>query len=142
QRPDHTVAVPNLLSLTRDRAADQLASAGLRLGKEHHEHVDAPLGTVYQSDPPGGSLQTRGTQVDIWVSDGPATVTVPSDLVGKTKDDASRALTALGLKPHVTLQASDQPADVVVETDPPPGATVDAGAQVELHVSCGDPDTC
>src|SRR5439155_8899033 len=141
-RTASAASVPDLLGVDRDHAAGRLRAAGLRLGTVHHEHNDAPAGTVYTSDPRGGGVLARGAPVDVWISDGPGSVAVPDDLIGKSKDEAIQALDDLGLTVHVTYRPSTAPADGVLDSDPSPGDDADAGGQVELYVSCGHTRSC
>ncbi len=67
-------------------------------------------------------------------------VTIP-DVSGKTTDQATQLLQALGLSVTVdpTPIASDQPAGSVAGTDPSAGSSVDGGSSVTIHVSSGQP---
>jgi serine/threonine-protein kinase len=71
------------------------------------------------------------------VSDGPAPVAVP-DEAGKSFDEASQALTALGFQ---VVRADDFHATIasgkVIGTDPAPGQEAPRGSQVTIHVSKG-----
>jgi penicillin-binding protein 1A len=72
----------------------------------------------------------------------PENVTVPSNLVGMSKQDARAALQALGLKASITESYSDTvPRDVVISAGSP-GAQVPPGSSIAVEVSRGpDPAT-
>jgi len=65
-------------------------------------------------------------------------VSVP-DLVGQKREDAVKALDAIGLKANVVEVPSAEPKDSVVAQHPPGGATVAGSAAVRLNVSAGQP---
>ncbi len=67
-------------------------------------------------------------------------VSIP-DVAGKTTDQATQLLQALGLSVTVdpTPVASDQPAGTVAGTNPSAGSTVDGGSSVTIQLSSGQP---
>ena len=68
---------------------------------------------------------------------GPGSRTVVPSLVGGTLDDASSALTPLGLTSKVTEKRFDEeiPAGAIIESDPPGGGRVASGGEVKFIVS-------
>ncbi|MFD4992201.1 transglycosylase domain-containing protein [Cellulosimicrobium cellulans] len=66
----------------------------------------------------------------------PENVTVPSDLQGRTVDDAKAALRALGLKWAVTEEFSNEPRGIVIKAGSA-GAEVPPGSTIALVVSKG-----
>ncbi|MDF9875495.1 penicillin-binding protein [Cellulosimicrobium cellulans] len=66
----------------------------------------------------------------------PENVTVPSDLQGRTVDDAKAALRALGLKWAVTEEFSEEPRGIVIKAGSA-GAEVPPGSTIALVVSKG-----
>ncbi len=70
---------------------------------------------------------------------GPGSRTVVPSLVGGTLDDASSALTPLGLTSKVTEKRFDEeiPAGAIIESDPPGGGRVASGGEVKFIVSKG-----
>jgi serine/threonine-protein kinase len=80
-----------------------------------------------------------GRLVDLLVSNGPKSVTVP-DLVGKNVTDAQELLRQSYLQPgEVKRQASDKAADTVLDQRPAANTIVDRDKPVDLQVS-GGPD--
>jgi tRNA A-37 threonylcarbamoyl transferase component Bud32 len=69
----------------------------------------------------------------------PAEVTVPDGLVGNDVHDAAEILKEVGLKPETEAVESNEPKDVVVDTNPAEGASVPEESVVTLSVSQGPP---
>ena len=93
---------------------------------------------VIGTDPALGAKAPRESEIVLKVSDGPAPVPVPSDLVGKTFDDAAASLKAKGFGVARNDVFSDT-VDVgkVVGTDPPVGQPAAKGSTVTVNVSKG-----
>ncbi|GAC1531823.1 MAG: Stk1 family PASTA domain-containing Ser/Thr kinase [Acidimicrobiales bacterium] len=137
------VAVPDLLGLNQDQAAQRLRDANLVLGTVLQTFSDTvPPGRVASFAGPGTQLE-EGSKVDVTVSGGARFIVMP-DLAGQGADSATAALAALGVtKEHVAQDAqySDTvPAGQVIATSPAAGAQGDRGGSITLTVSKG-PDT-
>jgi beta-lactam-binding protein with PASTA domain/tRNA A-37 threonylcarbamoyl transferase component Bud32 len=93
---------------------------------------------VIGTDPAGGAKAARDSEIVVRVSDGPAPVPVPADVVGKTYDEAAAILRAKGFAVaradvfHDTVETGK-----VVGTDPAVGQPTAKGATVTLNVSKG-----
>ena len=92
------------------------------------------------TDPPAGTTHELPATVSITLSQGPATVQIP-DLNGRTLADARSTLEQLGLKlGGITRDTSSfQLENTVLGQAPAAGATVSAGAAVNLRVSVFPP---
>ena len=137
------VAVPDLVGLNPDQAAQRLRDANLVLGTVFQTFSDTvPPGRIASFAAPGKQLE-EGSRVDVTVSGGARFIVMP-DLAGQAADSATAALAALGVtKEHVTQDAqySDTvPAGQVIATNPAAGAQGDRGGSITLTVSKG-PDT-
>jgi serine/threonine-protein kinase len=125
----------------RDYAAAQQAFAGLPVRLVRRDTPDgtgklAP-GQVIRTDPGPTSKVKRNATVTVYVSTGPPIVAVP-DVVGRSQDDASAALTEAGFKPDVEQDYSDTvPAGTVIRQDPQGRASVAKFSTVKLVVSQG-----
>src|SRR5262249_42610826 len=123
---------------TVDQATATLNAAGFAVGDAEHQYNDSvPDGGVIGTDPPGGTKVARDSVVRIVVSDGPQPVSIP-DQAGKSFDDASQALSALGFK----VARDDEfnlfvPMGKVIGTDPPAGQTAVPGTTITVQVSKG-----
>lgn len=130
--------VPDINGLTVSAASDLLRDSGLVLGQQSVQFSERPVDTVISQNPtPGVTLQS-GASVDVVISGGRETIVVPQ-LVGLTSaDQAQQDLRALGLAlGTLTEVESEQPAGVVVATDPPSGTEVQLGSVVNIEVSKG-----
>ena len=134
-----TIAVPDVTGLTTAAATNELVSAGLSLGTVSNQHdASVPAGNVISSDPSAGTMVAPGSAVDLVVSLGPSTTTVP-DVVGLTEAQATADIQAAGLvvgtvtrETHASVPLGD-----VVSQDPDAGLTVNEGSAVNLVVSLG-----
>jgi serine/threonine-protein kinase len=69
---------------------------------------------------------------------GASTVTVPS-FVGRTQEDADALATDRGVRLEIEERSADDPAGVVIDQVPGPGAHVDDGSAIRVVVSQGPP---
>jgi eukaryotic-like serine/threonine-protein kinase len=131
------VAVPDLGGLTQGDAAQRLAGAGLTLGHVS-SRVDAAVQAGAVIDWTGrGGPRPKGSPVDLVISSGPPTVTIP-DVHGKSFADAQAALAAIQLTAVENDQFSDTvPKGQVVATAPPISTAAVVGSQVAVVVSKG-----
>jgi beta-lactam-binding protein with PASTA domain/tRNA A-37 threonylcarbamoyl transferase component Bud32 len=132
------VTVPNLAGLSANDATNQLIGAGLKAGNiSGRFDKTAPKGTVLSWSGQGGQL-TKGSAVDMVVSNGPPVVTIPSLGPPQTFGGAQAALSALGLTAVEVDQFSDAvPKGQVVGTKPGGGTSITVGSQVTVTVSKG-----
>ncbi|MFD3615639.1 Stk1 family PASTA domain-containing Ser/Thr kinase [Streptomyces sp. NPDC058676] len=133
--------VPPLLAKTEAQARDQLANAGLEVGKVEHAYSDTvKRGTVISTDPAPGSRIRDNDSVTLRISDGPETVRVP-DVEGYRLDKARSLLKDSGLAPGMVTRAfsEDVPRGSVISTEPEKGTERRAGSAIALTVSKGSP---
>ena len=131
------VTVPNLLTLTEDQAEDALDQVGLELGRVRRASSDAAEGSVIEQNPGSGELLNEGESVNIVVSTGVATATVP-DVVGLPEGDAVGAIEAEGLTAEVVTEPSDEADEgIVIAQDPNAGTELEEGDVVQILVSEG-----
>lgn len=130
----NAVTVPPLAGMTVEEATAALKEAKLALGKTTKVDVnDQPKDKVVSSDPPAGKSLPPGTIVNINVATG--LVVVPS-LTGKTQDEASNALYALGLTPKTEYrQTSKATVGTVVDQGPAKDEKVAVGSVVTIYVA-------
>ncbi|MBP9003809.1 MAG: PASTA domain-containing protein, partial [Candidatus Hydrogenedentes bacterium] len=137
--PPQFITVPNVTGLTPSEASAALASVGLNVGNVSNQCSNTvPANHVISQNPSAGAQVTPGTVVQLTVSSGPCTVTVP-DVTGQNQATAQAAIQGAGL---VVGQAIDQcsdtvPAGQVISTAPQAGAQVTPGTVVQLTVSSG-----
>ena len=135
--PSHTVG--DYVSMTATIARAELEGKGFKVEEvgAYSESVDA--GTVISQDPAAGTSLAEGRTVTLTVSQGPPPVPVPTDLAGKTIDQASAALSAAGLKLGVVTDAYDETVakGIVLSVADGIGAEMPKGSAVGLVVSAG-----
>ena len=90
------VAVPPVVGLDYSTALQQLQAAGFAVARTDVES-DQPAGIVVSQVPSGSSTATKGSTVNLSVSNGPQTTPLP-DVTGQTEADAKATLTAAGFK--------------------------------------------
>ena len=135
-RSPKQVAVPVVVGQTLDSARAKLDQAGLQV--DIRRRADrAPRDIVFDQAPNAGSKVDDGSNVAVFVSNGPGTVKVP-DVLGLTEADAKRRVQNGGMKPKVQRESSPKiPAGIVIRTDPSAGRPVDRQSEVTLFVSTG-----
>jgi serine/threonine-protein kinase len=122
------IPIPNVANQTYATAAQALTAAGFAPVAQNAYSDTVPVGNVIDTDPAGGSLALRGTQIAVHVSQGPQPVVVP-DVQGTTVEAASQALSAVGLVPDVQNYGPGKP---VKTQSPPAGSVVKKGSTVTL----------
>ncbi len=138
-----TQSVPNYISMTQDAAVAAIEQTDFfQVGSVTQEYDDtAEEGTVIDQDPQSGTLQERGTKINLTVSKGkkPAQeVTVPS-LANMTPDQAQDALSKLGLvaKAGDSVFSDSVDSGLVVSQSPAAGSTAKEGDTVTYSLSKG-----
>src|SRR4051794_34091843 len=129
--------LPKLTGITVDEAQDRILSHNMAFGKATEKYSETvPEGIVIASNPAEGTTLRFGTVVDLVVSKGRKPIPVGS-WVGKSADDAERALKERGLKVDLSHQYSDTVSEGVVVSQAPPGGTLFKNDTVKLVVSLG-----
>jgi beta-lactam-binding protein with PASTA domain len=131
-----TATVPEVRNTSHQQARIAIETAGFQFGSVSQETSAEPRGAVIATDPPAGTTVQLPATVSITLSRGPATMQVP-DLTGRTLADARSTLEQLGLRlgGTTTDTSSFTPENTVLGQIPAPGATVSAGANVNLRIS-------
>jgi eukaryotic-like serine/threonine-protein kinase len=131
------VNTPNVVGQSLANAEEILQGKGLQIGEVGEEYsTKFDKGVVIRQEPTADILLKKGDSVNLVVSLGIHFVTVPTQLVGLTEDEAKTALRAAGLKVgNVVPRNSDAPAGQVLSTDPPSGTEVPEDSEVTLFVS-------
>jgi serine/threonine-protein kinase len=136
-----TAEVPDVVNRLRADAEALIEATGLEVGRVVFEASPVvPEDVVMAQDPPPGEIVEEGTRVDLTVSAGANALTVP-DVTGQTEEQALFTLQQEGFdlsqivierRPHAEILEG-----FVIETDPPTGEVVPAGATLTLVVSEG-----
>jgi len=123
------VGVPNVVGSTYDTASSILQAKGFAVRRSDVKS-DQPKDTVIGMTPSAGTLQPPGAIINLTVSKGPATSTVP-DVTTLSQNDAQAQLKASGFGVHIVTQPVTDPSqDGIVQTQDPPGGTQAAPGKV------------
>ena len=135
--PTHTLA--DYASMSAPVARAELESKGFNVVDDgvYSETID--IDTVISQDPVAGTSLAEGKTITLTVSLGPPPVPVPTDLPGKTIDQASAALTASSLKLGVVTDAFDETVAKGIVLSLADGITPEMpkGSAIGLVVSAG-----
>jgi len=135
------IPVPDLTSQTQQAATDALTALGLAASVTQQNSCTVASGTVISQDPAYSADNSvtlnKGDTVTLTVSQGPASATIPANIIGMSSANAQQALQGLGftvsfnfLGPDVTRQ------DVVQSATPAVGTNVTVcGTTVTLNIA-------
>ena len=135
-RGSDQLEVPNVAGGTLVQAQRVLAEAGLILGPITQIHSDAHArDLIMAQDPPAGTSAVRGTTVRLLLSQGPfEEMVIMPDVRGREMVTAINLLRELQLETRVSFDRSVSQQGHVMAQDPPPGAQVKVGGQVQLTI--------
>jgi serine/threonine-protein kinase len=138
--PAEIKLVPSLAGKTVPEAEGILATEGLTLGEvTTRSDPTVPEGQIIESTPAAGAEIAAGAPVDLVISEGSGTTTVPN--VNGQVAEAARSL--LEGEPYLfvvstTEEASpDVPAGRVIRTEPAIGSPIEVNSPITLFVSTG-----
>ena len=131
--------VPNLIGENVEVARTRIEDQGFTVGLIEYsltEDVDEDI--VIRQTPTGGTTAPPDTPVDLLVSSGPFSITVPN-VSGGTVDDAILELTRAGFDNIETQEEFSEVVDVgiVISTNPAAGQSIPRDATVIVIVSKG-----
>jgi eukaryotic-like serine/threonine-protein kinase len=136
-QPDK-IAVPPVVGKAQNVAEAELQKAGLRLTPGNPvQNKDCAPGKIVDQDPEAGARVVRGTAVTVNVCQGPRKVTVPTDLVGATREFADNRLRQIGLV-AVFKEVDSEATPGQVTRVPQAGQSLNEGANVTVEVSKGN----
>jgi serine/threonine-protein kinase len=134
---NNSVTVPSVVGEKLKTAQATLDDAGFKVEVDP-QTSEKPKNEVLTQDPAGNSEAPSGSTVTLVVSAGPEQVQVPP-LKGLTESAAIDAIEGANLNYAGSNDVpSDQPAGIVVASNPDQGQTVDAGSDVTIDVSNGE----
>ncbi|MGI8709183.1 MAG: Stk1 family PASTA domain-containing Ser/Thr kinase [Actinomycetota bacterium] len=129
--------VPDVVGISEVDARQELRAADLRVGRVTKEaSTEVADGLVISSDPSEGTTVDEDSEVDLVISSGAATVTVP-DVIGSSEDEAIAALDAEGLAADSITAPSDEAEGTVIAQEPAGGSEAAEGDTVTITVSSG-----
>ncbi|WP_403021800.1 Stk1 family PASTA domain-containing Ser/Thr kinase [Salinibacterium sp. GXW1014] len=133
-----SVEVPDIVGQQYESGAQEMQDAGLTPSRIDTASDDVPRGEVIRTDPTPGTRVAAEQTIRIYVSQGPASVSVPS-LSNLTQEAATQALADRKLEVGAVSEenSSTLPPGTVIRSVPDAGAIVQEGDSVDLVVSSG-----
>jgi serine/threonine-protein kinase len=133
------VSVPDVTGLSLADAKAKLAQAGLKVGQQDtRPSTTVPQGTIIEQSPIKDEQLPKGGSVDVIISGGSGSITVPDLKNYPTINDVRDALIEAGLNlGAVTYVDSDLPKDTVISQNPAAGYNLAPGQRVNVEVSSG-----
>jgi eukaryotic-like serine/threonine-protein kinase len=137
ESPNHQVQVPKVIGMTLDKARTTIGDAKLAVPPPSYAHsATVPKNHVISQDPSPGGYVDQGSDVNLVVSTGMQSSSVPY-LIGQTQSEAAAALANAKLKGEFHKADSDQPQGTVIRTDPSANTQVPQGSTVKVYISRG-----
>ena len=141
-REDSTSEVPNVVGQSQAEAMQTIKSKDFEwaVAEEQVASDTIPAGSVVSTDPAAGTAAKPGSRVIATISSGPASITLPDNLVGMSPAQAQQTVEALGLKWTLSDQkeASDNvESGKIARVSPSAGSKVRAGSTITGYVSSG-----
>jgi serine/threonine protein kinase/beta-lactam-binding protein with PASTA domain len=131
--------VPNVIGQSDSDARTALTRAGFTnvTAGAPNTSPDCDKGKVSDQNPKASSRIAVDAAVTYTLCTGPEQVTVPTGLVGGTKNSADSALSKIGLTPQFESVDSSAPKDQVLSVDQE-GEKVDPGTEIAVKISKGN----
>ena len=130
------IDVPSVVGKTKSEAETAIKNAKFNYKETYEYSADVAADVVISQSPASGKL-AEGSTIEIVISQGEQSKTVPS-VVGSTQSAAQSSLTAAGLNYSVKTDYSDSVAEGnVISQDVEAGKTVAPGTTVTITVSLG-----
>ncbi len=129
------IRVPSVVGQSLTGAANALQSENFKF-RSRQGHSSKPNNVVYQQQPVGNALAPKVSTVTVWVSQGPATVTLP-DVRGSLYATAYSQLKNAGFNVRRLYVADNSPFGTVIDESPPGNTPQTPGATITLSVSKG-----
>ncbi len=132
------IEVPTITGQDEATAKSTLNAAGFQVNVTYEYNSEVEQGKVISQTPEGASMGKEGDTVTVLVSQGVESVKVPT-LTGKNQDDATAALTEVGLTlGNVTSEYSDSVEEgLIISQGAAAGSYVDIGSSVSVVISKG-----
>lgn len=136
--PGSIISIPQLSGLLQAQAVQQLDRAGVPVRVSNAYHDDVAVGRVIESSPTQGENIMRFQGVELSVSRGPQTFTMPQ-LAGMSAEAAAAKLEQLQLRsPQLTEEFSSQVTEgSVISSTPQAGVQLTRKTATSLLVSAG-----
>ncbi|WP_421728434.1 Stk1 family PASTA domain-containing Ser/Thr kinase [Bifidobacterium callitrichidarum] len=135
-----TVTIPECTANTsKDGINAKLKALGLTMVEKHDTDSIEPAGTCTKMSPEAGSKVAKGSEVEVWFSDGPQSTSVP-DVKDLSQSEARTKLEKAGFKVNSSVKSEPSDSiekDKVTRTDPAAGSSQAKGTTITIYVSTG-----
>ncbi|NLS10799.1 protein kinase [Nesterenkonia sp. MY13] len=137
---EEMVTISDVSGMPQAEAEAALREVGLEPNVEAQEDDEVEPGHAIGTDPAAGEEIESGSEVTLFISEGPDETLVPENLVGMSLDEATAAIEDAGLSVGTVSEEDHEsaPADEVTASSPEPGAELQPGDEVSLTVSTGE----
>jgi beta-lactam-binding protein with PASTA domain len=133
----NAIQVPSVVGLEQGAAVQAIEGAQLIVRVVEAQSADVPEGSVIAQSPRAGTRVKPGSTVEIQVSSGRPTGTVPG-VIGLSTGDAEGVLSSAGMVlGGVAEEASDEAAGTIIAQSPVAGTQAPEGTEVSVVVSSG-----
>ncbi|HET7415939.1 MAG TPA: Stk1 family PASTA domain-containing Ser/Thr kinase [Arthrobacter sp.] len=138
--PPPLVKVPAVENMTEAEALTALYEQELDPRTERVENDEIAEGLAIGTSPEAGAKVEEGSTVELLISTGPSTVTIPTNLQGQSEEAVRNQLQQIGLVAGSTesVNSPTVPQGELIATEPALGEPVPAGSTVDLIVSTGN----
>ena len=133
--------VPKIVGMDYKEASEYLKTFGFELGIVKTESSTLPENVIIEQSVEKGSTASKGTKIDVTVSDGKGKETVKMpNLIGKTPDEANAIIDTEGLKlGDATYEETTTTAqNLIFWQQYPEGTELEKGTAVSYKVSKGE----
>ena len=135
------VLMPSLLGKTVDEAEEELKQLDLEMKLSYGVSKEYEEGQIMEQEFAEGESVKRHTVVKLTVSKGSTETQVPTDLIGMTKEEVTRALHAADLNVEFDEIYSEEVEEgLVAKVSPGLGSKCEVGSTVKVYLSMG-PET-
>ncbi|WP_051299591.1 Stk1 family PASTA domain-containing Ser/Thr kinase [Arthrobacter castelli] len=138
--PPPLVKIPDVADMTEAQALSALYENDLDPQTERVENESVAKGIAIGTSPEAAAKVEEGSTVELLISTGPNSVTIPKKLQGQSEASVRDSLQQLGLVGGTTesVDSATVPAGQLIGTNPELGESVPAESTVDLIVSTGN----
>lgn len=131
------ITVPNVIGLTESEARALLDGFTITIQRAPDQRI--PKDRISAQLPVATARVEDGSAITLTISDGAGDTTVPTEIVGKSLEEARALLSAVGLRVLRTIPVdSELSPGSVISVNPSPGSTLPAGSAVTLEIASGN----
>ncbi|GAA1563969.1 Stk1 family PASTA domain-containing Ser/Thr kinase [Kribbella sancticallisti] len=135
------VDVPKVTGLSLTAATAALEEQGLKISATNAASSEIGRGLIISQDPTEATKVAKDSTVNVVVSTGPSSFSLPPNLIGKPEKEVREAIEGTSAKFQVASRTekvdNEAPAGIVLKIDPDPSGKYAPGTRFTLTVSTG-----